>query len=154
MPLTSLDKLTIKNSRILTILYIYARQLQAIGDEQDRSKGDQNIDTCRLEYIEAIWGDRLRQPLTTDFYDVGNPDITKYRTVLKALVQSSITDSVRQNILDLIYAYIPYAVVNIVEYWQHPELMVGYDWQSGSMLSTDSSMGLRAIRKYPCRGIV
>ena len=113
MPLTSLDKLTIKNSRILTILYIYARQLQAIGDEQDRSKGDQNIETCRLEYIEAIWGDRLRQPLTTDFYDVGNPDITKYRTVLKALVQSSITDSVRQNILDLIFQILTIQLKNL-----------------------------------------
>jgi len=111
---------------MLAVLYVYARQLQLLDEEITRVKGDQNIATCRSEYIEAIWGQKLGQVFTSDF------DIATYRQLLLDLVKVTLQDSTRQNIKDLVHAYFPDAGVEILEYWKDSVLMLGYDWQNTS----------------------
>ncbi len=120
--------ITIKSSKLLTVLYIYARGLQQIDDELNRTKGDQNIATCRAEYIEDIWGVKLGQVFTSEF------NINFYRALLLSLVKISLTDSVKQNIEDTVHAYFPDATVEIYEYWKDPSLLIGYDWQNTSFM--------------------
>ena len=120
--------MTLKSSKLLSILYIYARGLQALDDELARTKDDQNIATCRAEYIQSIWGEKLGQVFTSDF------TIDRYRALLLELVKISLTDSVKQNIEDTVHAYFPTAIVEIHEYWQDPSLLIGYNWQNTSFL--------------------
>ena len=90
-----------KASNLLATLYVYARQLQGVGDELARTKDDQNIITCRPEYIYDIWGVKLNQPFTSDF------DIATYRTLLTALARACLTDSTKENIKNVVKAYFP-----------------------------------------------
>lgn len=120
--------MTVKSSKLLSILYIYARGLQALDDELTRTQADQNIATCRAEYIQSIWGDKLEQIFTSDF------TIDTYRALLLSLVKVSLTDSVKQNIEDTVHAYFPEATVEIYEYWKDPSLLMGYNWQNTSFM--------------------
>ena len=90
-----------KASNLLATLYVYARQLQGVDDELARAKADQNIATCRPEYIYDIWGIKLNQALTSDF------DIATYRTLLTALAKACSTDSAKENIKNVVKAYFP-----------------------------------------------
>ena len=90
-----------KSSKMLAVLYIYSKQLQLLDEELDRVKGDQNIATCRPEYIQGIWGEKLGQPFTSDF------TIAKYRQLLLSLIQVSLQDSTKKNIKDTIRVYFP-----------------------------------------------
>jgi len=117
-------KLTASN--LLAMLFVYSKQLQLLDEELTRVKNDQNIMTCRDEFIESIWGVKLGQVFTSDF------NITQYRNLLIALVKVALQDSTNQNIIDTVHAYFPTAEVDIVEYWKRPEDMVGYDWQNTS----------------------
>jgi hypothetical protein len=120
--------ITVKSSKLLSILYVYAKNLQMEDDELTNTENDQNIITCRAENIQQIWGDRLGQILTSDF------DIDTYRQLLLSLVRISLTDSVTQNIKNTVNAYFPLAQVDVYEYWQDPSLLFGYDWQNKSFL--------------------
>lgn len=91
----------VKSSKILATLYIYAKQLQLLDEEITRTKNDQNIATCRDEYISSIWGEKLGQVITSDF------TITEYRNLLLKLVKISFQDSVVMNIKDIVQAYFP-----------------------------------------------
>lgn len=117
-----------KSSKLLAILYVYAKSLQLLDEELTNTKGDQNIATCRAENIEKIWGERLGQIFTSEF------DIDVYRQLLLSLVRTSLTDSVTQNIRDTINAYFPQAQVDIYEYWKDPSKLYGYNWQNTSFL--------------------
>jgi len=126
--MAEMSPITVKSSKLLSILYVYAKGLQLLDDELVRTQGDTNIKTCRAENIQTIWGDRLGQIFTSAF------DIDSYRTLLLALVKTSLTDSVKQNIIDTINAYFPLATIEIYEYWKDPSLLLGYNWQNESFL--------------------
>ena len=119
---------TIKSSKLLSVLYVYAKGLQLLDDELVRTQGDSNIKTCRAENIQTIWGERLGQVFTSEF------DIATYRELLLALVRTSLTDSVKQNIRDTINAYFPQAEIDIYEYWNEPNAFFGFNWQNVSFM--------------------
>jgi hypothetical protein len=124
MPKLQPQKIT--SSNLLSILYVYSKNLQMLDDELNRTKLDQNVATCRAEYLQQIWGDKLGQVFTSDF------SIDAYRELLIKLVNISLTDSVRQNIVNTMIAYFPDIVVNVYEYWKQPDKFIGYDWQNTS----------------------
>lgn len=126
--MAEMSPITIKSSKLLSILYVYAKGLKILDDELTRTQTDQNIATCRAEYIQSIWGEKLGQVFTSEF------NIDSYRNILLALVKSSLTDSVKQNIEDTIHAYFPDATIEIYEYWKDPSLLIGYDWQNNSLM--------------------
>lgn len=114
------------SSKLLSILYTYARSIELYAQELQRTKDDNNIPTCRAEYIQAIWGNKFGQVFTSDF------DIDTYRQLMLDLVDISLTDSDSANILKTIHAYFPDADVEILEYWKDPSLLIGYNWQNTS----------------------
>ena len=118
----------VKSSKLLSVMYVYARAIELLAEELQRTKDDQNILTCRNGYIQDIWGNRLGQVFTSDF------DIVTYKTLLLELVKIALTDSVKQNIIDTVLAYFPDAEVEIYEYWKDPSLLLGYDWQNTSFI--------------------
>lgn len=118
----------VTSSKLLSIIYVYARAIELYAQELARTKDDQNIPTCRAEYIQSIWGNKLGQVFTSDF------NIDTYRQLMLDLVDISLTDSVSKNILKTIHAYFPDANVEILEYWKDPSLLIGHDWQNTSFV--------------------